>query len=128
MTSQLRVLDIRRKLGRDRWSAASQLGPDSWAFISKNEPGSIIVSVAPHADGVEWVHASIAWQTYMPTYADLSRMHAAVYGAGWAYQVFAPRSSHVNLHEFALHLWGRLDGAAALPDFTEGLPDGARTI
>jgi hypothetical protein len=31
--------------------------------------------------------------------------------------VFAPPSEHVNIHDHALHLWGRLDGARVLPDF-----------
>lgn len=128
MVSQLRVLDIRRKLGRDRWSAPTQRGLDSWVFDCLYQPGSMIVSIAPYEDGVEWVHASVAWEGHTPTYADLTRMHEAVFGDGWAYQVFAPPANHVNLHEFALHLWGRLDGASVLPDFAETLPDGRRTI
>ena len=50
----------------------------------------------------------------------LADLHAAVFGAGYAYQVFAPPSEHVNIHEFALHLWGRLDGRSALPEFGAG--------
>jgi hypothetical protein len=34
--------------------------------------------------------------------------------------VFAPPTDHVNIHEYALHLFGRLDGTPALPDFTAG--------
>jgi hypothetical protein len=43
-----------------------------------------------------------------------------VFGDRWAYQVFAPPADHINLHNFALHLWGRLDGKPVLPDFTFG--------
>lgn len=67
-------------------------------------------------DGEEWIHASIAGPT-MPSYDDLTRLHRAVFGDGYAYQVFAPASDHVNIHEHAVHLWGRADGARVTPDF-----------
>ncbi|MCW2757013.1 MAG: hypothetical protein JWO46_759, partial [Nocardioidaceae bacterium] len=49
---------------------------------------------------------------------DLVYLHHAVWGStGWSYQVFAPAEDHVNIHSFALHLWGHLDGSPALPNF-----------
>lgn len=79
--------------------------------------GSVIVSQAPH-DGAEWVHASIAREQFMPTYSDLTRLHLAVFGSErYAFQVFAPRAEHVNIHARALHLWGRADGVSPLPAF-----------
>jgi hypothetical protein len=82
--------------------------------------GSVIVTQADH-DGVDWLHASIAWQDRDPNYAELAALHAGVFGRRrWAYQVFAPTTEHVNIHEHALHLFGRVDGAPALPDFTHG--------
>lgn len=116
----LDALAIRRRLGAADWSPPGRLGPDGWYFQNRHHDGSIIVSVAPHGD-VEWVHASIAWRQHMPTYDDLKLLHAAVFPTGWAYQVFTPPSEHVNIHEYALHLWGRLDGERGLPDFTEGM-------
>lgn len=115
----LDALAIRRNLGRKEWSAPLAFGPAGWGFRSTSPPGSVLVTCADH-DGEEWVHASIAWADQMPTYADLKKLHAAVFGAGWAYQVFAPPSDHVNIHQHALHLFGRLDGSPVLPDFTEG--------
>lgn len=54
----------------------------------------------------------------MPTYDDLVMLHRAVFGLdSYAYQVFAPQRQHVNIHNFALHLWGRADGRAVLPEF-----------
>jgi site-specific DNA-cytosine methylase len=35
---------------------------------------------------------------------------------GWAFQVFAPPSDHVNIAQ-VLHVWGRADGARIHPDF-----------
>jgi len=40
-----------------------------------------------------------------------------VWPAGYAYQVFAPPSQHVNIHPYALHLWGKVDGSPTLPEF-----------
>jgi len=79
-----------------------------------------VLSCAPVDDGNDWVHASIASTDQLPTYADLKLLHHAVFGDGWAYQVFAPPDDHVNIHEYALHIFGRLDGKPALPDFTNG--------
>lgn len=81
--------------------------------------GSILVSQSGQPDDpTEWIHTSIAFADRDPTYADLVTLHRAVFGRKrFAYQVFAPASSHVNIHAHALHLWGRADGAAVLPDF-----------
>jgi len=90
----------------------TQSGVDGrgWSF----ERCSVIVST--HFEGeTPWLHASIA-RDHMPAYADLVMLHRAVY-PGFAYQVFAPPSSHVNIHPYALHLWGRADGEPAMPDF-----------
>lgn len=119
MASNLDVLTIRRLLGRSNWSTPAPFGPDGWALSRLDGTASVILTVADH-DGDEWVHASIARPTSMPDYEDLKVLHAAVFDDGWAYQVFAPSSEHVNIHSFALHLFGRLDGKPALPDFTDG--------
>ena len=115
------ALAIRRRLGRGDWTAPQRLGPDGWGYRKIGSPGSIIVTCADHDDGHDWVHASIAFPDHMPTYEDLKMLHAAVFCDGWAYQVFAPPSDHVNIHEYALHIWGRLDGKPGLPDFTRGM-------
>jgi hypothetical protein len=119
MATSVNALRIRRVLGRGNWSTPSPHGPDGWSMVELNGQASVIVSVADHGDD-EWIHASIARPDRMPSYDDLKLLHAAVFGDGWAYQVFAPPSDHVNIHKHALHLWGRLDGAAVLPDFTDG--------
>jgi hypothetical protein len=112
-------LAIRRALGIASWRPPAPHGSDGWSFVSRDRMSSIVVSCAPYGDA-EWVHASIANRDSLPTYDDLKMLHRAVFGDGWAYQVFSPPSDHVNIHNFALHLWGRLDGAMALPDFTYG--------
>lgn len=82
--------------------------------------GSVVVSQADY-DGVEWIHASIAFEHEDPAYADLVALKAAVFGPDrWAYQVFATDAEHISIHNHALHLWGRADGKPGLPDFTGG--------
>lgn len=87
--------------------------------MDRKDSGSrVIVSVARFEDGVEWAHASISRRAELPAYEDLVTLHRAVWGEeGWAFQVFAPPSAHVNIHPYALHLWGRLDGQRVHPDF-----------
>lgn len=119
----LNALGIRRKLGRENWSAPTRFGPDGWQFDHLDGTGRVIVTVAPApGSDADWIHASISWVDHMPTYADLKLLHDVAFGdKRWAYQVFAPASDHVNIHERALHLYGRLDGQPALPDFTYGM-------
>lgn len=114
--NSLNALDIRRRLGREQWAAPVQFGPDGWRYPSKEYHGSIIVTVADW-DGVEWVHASISYRNRMPEYADMVRLHHAVFHDGWAYEVFAPAEHHINIAEHARHLWGRLDKQPVLPNF-----------
>jgi hypothetical protein len=115
------VLGIRKRLGRKEWSLPTEYGPEGWAFRHMDGTRSIIVTYGVHGDPkTPWLHASIAKRDEMPTYQDLVALHYGVWGdKGWAYQVFAPQSDHVNIHPYALHLWGRPDGRAELPNFGE---------
>jgi hypothetical protein len=119
MGGSFRPLLIRRALDRMVYRAPEPFGPDGWCFRRFDEDGEVIVSCADH-DGVDWIHASIAHPDRLPDYDELVLVHRAVFGAGYAYQVFAPPADHVNLHAYALHLFGRWDGLAALPNFTRG--------
>jgi hypothetical protein len=114
--SSLAPLAIRKRLHPAVWGPPSEFGPAGWLFQNRTEIGQVIVSVADHGDG-DWVHASVAFRDRLPDYGELVVLHRAAFGDGYAYQVFAPTSRHVNLHEHALHLWGRRDGTNVLPDF-----------
>lgn len=107
---------LRKVLGKWLWENPQPFGPDGWSVVHANGTTTVIVSAADF-DGVEYIHASIADKDSMPTYDDLCLLHRAAFGDGYAYQVFAPRSQHVNIHEHALHLWGRADGKPVLPEF-----------
>lgn len=115
MTSNVNALNLRRVFGREGWLPPEPFGPDGWRMVARAGDASVIASCA-ELDGTEWLHASIARRDVMPSYADLCLLHQAVF-RGYAFQVFAPPAKHVNIHQYALHLWGRLDGATPLPDF-----------
>lgn len=119
MSTNIDALNIRRVWGREEWRPPAPFGPDGWSLVRYDGTRSIIVTADYH-DDVLYVHASIAGDA-MPTYADLVQLHQSVWkGTGYAYQVFAPTSDHVNIHEHALHLWGRRDGLPVLPEFAVG--------
>ena len=117
MSTSVDILRARNILGRKLWSVPEPFGPDGWQLWRVDGDGTVIVSVADHDDGVDWLHASIAHPDRLPLYEELVILRTAVFGDGWAYQVFAPPTSHISIHDYALHLWGRLDGLPALPDF-----------
>jgi len=100
---------------------------DSFLAVGGKAARRVIVSTdelpatRPAGTLTVWIHASLSRPDRMPDYEDLKHLHQAVFGDGWAYQVFAPPAEHVNGHETCLHLFGRADGLPVLPDFTHGL-------
>lgn len=120
-------LHLRRAMGRADWGVPDPFGPDGWRMLERTGDGAIIVTVADHpGDGnpwapgpQEWVHASMSRRDRVPSYDDLCALHRAVFGDGWAYQVFAPPTDHVNIHPNTLHLWGLVSGEPVLPNFGE---------
>jgi hypothetical protein len=121
----MNALRIRAMLGRDTWSVPTRWGPNGWTYTTADRD-VVVVSAAPvPPDGTTCVHASISHPDRDPTYAELKHLHRAVWGDhGFAFQVFVPKALHVNFHEHALHLWGRLDGQAPMPEQLFHHPDG----
>lgn len=117
MPSAINPGPLRRAFGREKWAVPEPFG-SGWVMVTKERGSSVIVSVARFEDDQEWVHASLSHRDRLPTYEDLVTLHRAVWGEdGYAIQIFAPPRDHVNIHQFALHLWGRLDGSRVWPDF-----------
>ena len=117
---QLPLQHLCNLLNADILDEVKPIGPDGYGcrFGKRNKVfGSVVVTRAEHEDGIEWLHASITRIKQMPSYRDLVALHMAVFEDGWAYQLFAPPGDHVNIHDTALHLWGRADGKPALPNF-----------
>lgn len=145
MTTTINILGIRGRLGPKIWGTPVQFGPDGWAMDMREEVAPwmvvetlggdgetfgvhepvrsrIIITSAANPDpafegDMMWIHASMSRSDQVPTYEDMQRLHRAVWPQGWAYQLFAPEHEHVNIHENALHLFGRPDGRPELPNF-----------
>jgi hypothetical protein len=118
VATSIDVLRLRNVMGRKQWQVPKPYGPDGWSMVSTDRRWGVIVTCADHDGRQEWLHASIAGSEELPSYEQLALLHRAVWGTkGWSYQVFAPRAEHISIHDYALHLWGRLDGALALPNF-----------
>lgn len=124
MATDIDALSIRKAYGVADWLPPEQYGPDGWRMIRRDRTASLIATVSdfPDSGGVEWLHASYARTDRMPDYADLTMLHLAVFRRGYAVQIFVPEAEHVNIHEYALHLWGRIDGKRP-----EGIPDFGRS-
>lgn len=112
-------LKLRRVMGRVEWRAPEPFGPDGWRMDSYGTTGRVIVTTTPPlADLSVWHHASMSWRDRLPTYEEMGQLHRAIWGRdGWAYHVFAPEDSHINIDENTLHLWGIADGRPIMPDF-----------
>lgn len=118
MATTVNGLNLRKVFGREDWLPPEPFGPDGWRMVARDYERSVIVSSFDWEDGVEYTHASITGNHGTPPYEDLALLHEAVWGTeGYAYQMFVPRSSHVNIHPHALHLWGRSDGRPLMLDF-----------
>jgi hypothetical protein len=139
MVTDLDPLRIRQRLGRKEFRVPREISPGMWAFEPTEGPEGLLVLVTvdeeiagwPRGEGVSWIHASCSRRRAVPSYADLTHVHRAVFGDGWAYHLFAPPAEHIDGSQaisipgtgrsmFCLHLFGRLDGKPVLPDFTRG--------
>lgn len=127
MSTNVDILRVRKHLGRDAWFPPKPFGPDGWHLTSRNLAWTVVVTCADHDDGSEWIHASIAGFDELPSYEHLKQLHQAVFGDGYSYMCFPPPEHHVNIHPNALHLFGRADGAASMPEFS-GTINGVKSI
>lgn len=136
---ELRAVFERTRVSPGVVRAALQRIRPSWRLIDKPATegedschifvrGSIQVlwSVRHETDGNVWIHVSLCGRTgehafYLPTYEDVKRVKHDFLGDAWAYQVFPDERNYINQNPYVLHLWARLDGTPALPDFTHGL-------
>lgn len=81
---------------------------------------SVILSAGKHSDGRRWLHFSVAHPSRIPNHQELARYKGWFIGDDRkAIHVFPPRSEHVNIHPYCLHLFSCFD-TDPLPDFTAG--------
>lgn len=80
-----------------------------------------LVTLDREADGKRWLHVSCARPHRLPTWEELAEVKALFVSADrTALSILPPRTKHVNIHAYCLHLWCCLDGDVT-PDFTRGL-------
>lgn len=114
--------------------------PPSWSMIQDGAQGNfiedggafrrgsiqVLFTLSRESDGELWVHVSACGRTgaskfHLPTWEDMKRVKNDFIGEdAWAYQVFPSAKDYINQHPCVLHLFARLDGKPALPDFTKG--------
>jgi hypothetical protein len=88
-----------------------------------------ILSGSREDDGRRWLHLSVSRPSRMPTWDDLKRARAALLGEErYAYVVFPPAHTYVNIHPRCLHLWSPVEGDPPLPEFSGVRSMGGRTI
>lgn len=67
--------------------------------------------------GQKWMHVSLSRGDRLPSYEDVCRVKEEIIGPERkAIQVHPPKSEHVNIHPYCLHLWSPI-GHDPLPDF-----------
>ena len=94
---------------------------DGSAWINKTLGLRVIESWNKELDGKTWHHVSVSRKSRLPSYEDLCFVKKVFIGEDkTAYQIFAKKSDHVNIHPYCLHLWHCVDGDVT-PDFTHGM-------
>lgn len=98
------------------WTPVSRWG-DGYRYLNMRNGLRVVFTGAFIEDGKTWLHLSVSRAKECPSYEDLCEVKKTFVGEKmWAYQVFAPRTEHINIHQFTLHLWVSVDGPA-LPNF-----------
>src|SRR5215831_18940044 len=108
--------------------------PARWHLVEETPSGAfyqgetlqVFISVERFDDGQLWLHVSAVGRTsrthfYLPSWAQMKRIKEDFIGDRWAYSVLPPTAEYVNQNVNCLHLYARVDGGNALPDFTRGL-------
>lgn len=78
----------------------------------------VMLSADRH-EGRAWLHVSMVCDRRVPSYAELCDLKSIFVGDELqALQVFPPKSQHVNIYQYALHLWACLEADGdGLPEF-----------
>lgn len=82
-------------------------GNDGWYRIPFHGVTLTVIS----SDGAGWDHVSVSTPTRVPNYAEMEFIRGLFFRDDeTVMQLSVPRSDHVNVHPFTLHLWRPNDG------------------
>lgn len=133
------AVEVKSRVDQDVVRAAMMRVKPSWSLIKHLPAGAafrrgglqVLFTVQRYDDGKGnwdiWLHASVCGRRgqndwFLPSWEDLKRVKTDFIGEDrWAYQVLPSAKDYVNQHPYVLHLYSRLEGEPALPDFTWGL-------
>lgn len=109
------VLAVCNRLGvstlKERHDTGIMLNP-AWMW------GDVLISASVDypLGGGRWLHVALSRHDRMPDYHDLAAVRRLMFKPDASViLVLPPRPEHVNVHEFCLHLWQRLD-ERTIPD------------
>lgn len=112
--------------------------PPSWRMIEKMPSGAafirgniqVLFTIQKYelkGTWETWLHVSACGRRgerdfFLPDWEEMKRVkHDFIGPDRWGYQVFPAEKDYVNKHPCVLHIYSRLNGESALPDFTWGL-------
>ena len=124
MTLDEAVALVVTPLGWDRFHEGADGG-----WFRHTGLGLKAASTVREIDGVWWRHTSVTrYDGRMPRHLDVAFIKREFHGDGYAYGVHPPKAKYVDIHSRCLHVWGRLDGAPVLPEFSAEIAPGVRSI
>lgn len=117
MIRQLRLSEFIPRVLPDGWKILQPFGD---GFVCQHRSGiRVIVTTGDFEDNRDWMHISVSRKDRIPSWDDLKFVKNTFAETRFGYQVFAPPSDHVNIHDFCLHIWVPLTGSP-LPNFGAG--------
>ncbi len=86
------------------------------AFRLRHRDVALLVLASAGTEEIPWEHVSVSTKTRCPTWEEMSWVKSLFWDAEeLVVQFHPPRSRHVNIHPFCLHLWKPTTSAIELP-------------
>lgn len=102
------------------WAQFKSSMPFMTCWEHKIDGLTVMRSLSKTKDGRDWIHVSMSRRSRMPTYDDLCKVKRDFIGEDkQAYQVFAKKEDHINIHSYCLHLWHPIDGKRCVANLTD---------
>jgi len=107
---------VHEKLRAGRIGADSECGPLCGAFEITGPVGANLRIISSGEDGSGWEHVSVSTDNRTPNWREM----AMVKDLFWkddecVVQYHPPKTLHVNIHPFCLHLWRCVDQPFPMP-------------